>query len=32
MQRKEIEKTYIHKIKHIIDDICNVINCSKTIN
>ena len=22
---------YIHKIKHIIDDICNVINCSKTL-
>ena len=22
---------YIHKIKHIIDDICNVINCSESI-
>ena len=22
---------YIHKIKHIIDNICNVINCSKSI-
>ena len=22
---------YIHKIKHLIDDICNIINCSKTL-
>ena len=22
---------YIHKIKYIINDICNIINCSKTL-